>query len=158
MPVNQFIMGGDPLLGSTQGLNIEEQLRMLDARKQHLESMKQLNPQAMPVAAIWNEIDAETKVLTPEQIQKLFTNEEYVETYSKIQELVNAEILNLVKYKIESSPEGNRLLQKQLELLKKLKVKIVEDTNREVELFKRFRECSKTNPGVTYEDFIKTMN
>ena len=158
MPISQIIIGGDPLLTSTNGYNIEEQLRQLEARKQALESMKQLNTQAMPTSVIWNEIDTEVKVLSQEQLQKLFENEDYVRTYVRIQELVNAEILNLVKPRIESTPEGKQLLQEQLNLVRKMKPKIVEDTNREVELFRRFREFSKTNPDVTYEEFIKQMN
>lgn len=158
VPISQINIGGDPLLTSTNGYNIEEQLRQLEARKQALESMKQLNPQAMPTSVIWNEIDTEVKVLSQEQLQKLFENEDYVRTYVRIQELVNAEILNLVKPRIESTPEGRQLLQEQLNLVRKMKPKIVEDTNREVELFRRFREFSKTNPDVTYEEFIKQMN
>lgn len=158
IPVSQINIGGDPLL-TTQGYNIEEQLRQLELRRQSLESMKQLNPQAMPnTSIIWNEIDAEVKVLSNEQLQKLFENEEYVRIYSRIQELVSAEILNLVKHRIESTPEGKQLLQEQLNLVRKMKPKIVEDSNREVELFRRFREFSKTNPDVTYDEFLKQMN
>ncbi len=127
-------------------------------RKQSLESMKQLNPQTMPTSVIWNEIDSEVSVLSTEQLQKLFENEDYIMVYTRIQEMVNAEILNLVKPRIESNPEGKQLLQTQLSLVKKMKPKIVEDTNREVELFRRFREFSKTNPDTTYEDFLKQMN
>ena len=156
IPVSQINIGGDPLL-NTQGFNIEEQLRQLELRRQSLESMKQLNPQAIPQTVIWNEIDAEIKVLSPAQIQKLFENEEYIKIYSRIQELVNAEILNLVKYKIESSTEGNQLLRNQLDILKKLKTKIIEDTDREVALFKQFKEFSKTNPNVTYDEFLKAI-
>ena len=156
IPVSQINIGGDPLLGA-QGYNIEEQLRQLELRRQSLESMKQLNTQAIPQTVIWNEIDAEIKVLSPAQIQKLFENEEYVKIYTRIQELVNAEILNLVKYKIESSTEGNQLLRNQLDILKKLKTKILEDTDREVALFKQFKEFSKTNPNVTYDEFLKAI-
>ena len=156
IPVSQINIGGDPLLGA-QGYNIEEQLRQLELRRQSLESMKQLNPQAIPQTVIWNEIDAEIKVLSPAQIQKLFENEDYIKIYSRIQELVNAEILNLVKYKIESSTEGNQLLRNQLDILKKLKTKIIEDTDREVALFKQFKEFSKTNPNVTYDEFLKAI-
>jgi hypothetical protein len=157
MPISQINIGGDPLLGN-QGFNIEEQLRQLEMRRQSLESMKQLNTQAIPTSTIWNEIDTEVKVLSQEQLQKLFENEEYVTIYTRIQELVNNEILNLVKPRIENTPEGKQLLQTQLNLVKKMKPKIVEDTNREVELFRRFREFSKTNPDVTYEEFLKQLN
>ena len=156
IPVSQINIGGDPLL-NPQGFNIEEQLRQLELRRQSLESMKQLNTQAIPQTVIWNEIDAEIKVLSPAQIQKLFENEDYIKIYSRIQELVNAEILNLVKYKIESSTEGNQLLRNQLDILKKLKTKIIEDTDREVALFKQFKEFSKTNPNVTYDEFLKAI-
>ena len=158
IPVSQINIGGDPLL-TTQGYNIEEQLRQLELRRQSLESLKQLNPQAMPNSSIiWNQIDEEVKVLSNEQLQKLFENDDYVRIYTRIQELVNTEILNLVKPRIESSPEGKQLLQEQLSIVRKMKPKIVEDSNREVELFRRFREFSKTNPDVTYDDFLKQMN
>lgn len=157
IPINQITIGGDPLLNN-QGFNIEEQLRQLELRKQSLESMKQLNTQAVSQPLIWDNIDSEVKVLSQEQLNKLFENEDYVRIYNRLQELVNTEILNIVKPRIESTPEGKQLLQEQLKLVKKMKPKIVEDTNREVELFRRFREFSKTNPDVTYEAFIKQMN
>ena len=45
--------------------------------------------------------------------------------------MVQAEILNLVKGRIESTPEGKELLQRQLKIVKKLKGKIIQETNRE---------------------------
>ena len=83
-------------------------------------------------------------------------NDEYREVYNRLQEIVNVEILNLVKLKIESTPEGKDLLTNQLKIVKKLKSLIIDETNREMELFRNFREFSKANPGVTYEEFIKT--
>lgn len=156
LPISQINIGGDPLLNS-QGFNVEEQLRQLEVRKQALESMKQLNSQ--PTSSfIWDTIDNEVKVLSQEQINKLFENEEYSLIYSKIQQLVNNEIINLVKARIENTQEGKQLLQEQLNLVRKMKPKILEDSNREVELFRRFREFSKTNPDVTYDEFIKNIN
>jgi hypothetical protein len=161
-PVNQVILGGgDPLLGSPQ-LNynsVEEQLRNLDAKRQSLETLKQLNSQATPVIStpIWDEIDAEIKVLTYDQQNKLFENEDYISVYSELNNLVQQELINSVKYKIENSPRGNKLLQDQLKLLKTLKNKIIESSNREMELFKSFQEFSKANPNVTYEQFLNTI-
>ena len=154
MPINQITIGGDPLLG-TPSYNIEEQLRQLEARRQALESMKQLNPQAIQQSVLWDSIDSEIKVLSQDQLSKLFENQEYIATYTRIQELVNAEIINLVKARIENTTEGKQLLQEQLNIIRKMKPTIIEETNREVELFKRFREYSKNNPNITYEEFIK---
>lgn len=158
VPVNQVILGGDPLLGSSMlGNNIEEQLQLLDRYRQNLENAKNIKQQIQqaPQRLIWDDIDLELQPMSDEQKSILFQNEEYVETYTRIQGLVNAEILNLVKAKIESTQEGNELLRNQLKILRKLKGKIIEDTNREMEMFRRFKEFSKHNPEVTYDEFIK---
>lgn len=158
VPVNQVILGGDPLLGSSMlGNNIEEQLQLLDRYRQNLENAKNMKQQIQqaPQRLIWDDIDLELQPMSDEQKSILFQNEEYIETYTRIQGLVNAEILNLVKAKIESTQEGNELLRNQLKILRKLKGKIIEDTNREMEMFRRFKEFSKHNPEVTYDEFIK---
>ena len=91
-----------------------------------------------------------------EQKSRLFQDDDYVETYTKIQNMVNAEILNLVKSRIESTQEGKELLSHQLKTVKRLKSKIIDETNREMEMFRKFREFSKQHPEVTYEEFIKS--
>lgn len=69
--------------------------------------------------------------------------------------MVQIELLNLVKAKIENTEEGKDLLQRQLRLVKKLKTKIIEDTNNEMAVFKKFQEFSKDNPNLTYDEFVK---
>ena len=69
--------------------------------------------------------------------------------------MVQSELLNLVKAKIEGSERGKDLLQKQLKIVRKLKTKIIEDTDREMEMFKRFKEYSKEHPNTSYDEFIK---
>lgn len=105
---------------------------------------------------ILNEVDAEIAPMSDEQKAMLLQDEDYVETYTKIQSMVQNEILNLVKGRIENIPEGKELLQSQLKIVKKLKGKIIQETNKEMEMFRKFREFSKTNPEITYEEFIKT--
>lgn len=161
VPINQVILGGDPLLGnSVVGNSLEEQLQLIEKYKQNLEAAKQLRQQTQPIQQpaqrlIWDEVDAEITPMTDEQKAMLLQDEDYVDTYTKIQTMVQNEILNLVKSRIESTPEGKELLQSQLKIVKKLKGKIIQETNREMEMFRKFREFSKTNPEVTYEEFIK---
>ena len=163
IPVNQVILGGDPLLGSSViGNNLEEQLQWIERYKQNLEAAKQMKQQSQQPAPqptiqklIWDDIDAEIEPMTDEQKNRLLQDEDYVETYTKIQNMVNAEILNLVKSRIEGTPEGKELLSHQLRTVKRLKSKIIDETNREMEMFRRFREYSKQHPGVTYDEFIK---
>lgn len=143
--------------------NIEEQIQLLEKQKQLLENAKQQRMQQMtqpqvqqpPQKLIWDEIDSEIEPMTDEQKNMLFQDEDYVDTYNKLQSLVQAEILSLVKGRIEGTQEGKDLLTHQLKIVKKLKGKIIDTTNKEMEMFRRFREFSKSNPNVTYEEFIK---
>jgi hypothetical protein len=104
---------------------------------------------------IWDDIDAEVNPMNEEQKNRLFQDQEYAETYNELQGLVQTELLNLVKARIESTDRGKDLLSRQLRIIKNIKGKIINDTNREMEMFMRFKEYSKQNPNITYEEFIK---
>lgn len=93
--------------------------------------------------------------LTENQKAKFFENKEYVEIITSLQTMVQKELINLVKSKIESTAEGKNLLQRQLGLVKALKTKVIEETDNEMAIFKKFREFSKDNPNLTYDEFIK---
>lgn len=156
-PINQVILGGDPLLSSS--INLEDQIKLLEKYKQNLElaqQMKSSNNTNPAQKLLWDEIDNELKVLTDEQKGKMFENEEYNNIYSQLQQLVNNEILNLVKHRIESLPQGKALLEEQYKLVKKLKQNIIDQTQYEMTQFIRFKEFSKANPNATFEEFIKT--
>jgi organic radical activating enzyme len=162
VPINQVILGGgDPLLGSSVvGNNLDEQLQLIEKYKQSLEAAKQIKQQMQPTTPIqqklvWDDVDAEISPMSDEQKAMLFQDDDYVDTYTKIQNMVQSEILNLVKGRIESTPEGKELLQSQLKIVRRLKGKIIQETNREMEMFRKFREFSKTHPEVTYDEFIK---
>lgn len=164
IPINQVIVGGDPLLSNSMvGNSLDEQLQLIEKYKQNLEAAKQIRQQSQsipqpipqPQRMVWDDIDAEINPMSEEQKTMMFQDEDYVDTYTKIQSMVQSEILNLVKGKIESIPEGKELLQRQLKIVKKLKSKIIQETNKEMEMFRKFREFSKEHPEVTYEEFIK---
>lgn len=173
IPVNQFILGGsDPLLYPSEKMtnSIDEQIAFLQSQKQAINEAYRRN--AIPNAnngvtqnqqvtqqpttqGIWDAIDAEIAPLTQEQQNMLLSNQDYINNYNALQSMVQAEVLNLVRGKIEASEDGKHLLEEQLKLVKLLKSKIVEVTNKEMELFKAFKEASKTNPNLTYEEFLK---
>lgn len=173
IPVNQFILGGsDPLLYPSEKMtnSIDEQIAFLQSQKQAINEAYRRN--AIPNAnngvtqnqqvtqqpttqGIWDAIDAKIAPLTQEQQNMLLSNQDYVNNYNALQSMVQAEVLNLVRGKIEASEDGKHLLEEQLKLVKLLKSKIVEVTNKEMELFKAFKEASKTNPNLTYEEFLK---
>lgn len=164
IPVNQFILGSsDPLLYPSEKMtnSIDEQIAFLQSQKQAINEAYRRNAipnanngttqnQQVPTQGIWDVIDAEIAPLTQEQQNMLLSNQDYVNNYNALQSMVQAEVLNLVRGKIEASADGKHLLEEQLKLVKLLKSKIVEVTNKEMELFKAFKEASKTNPNLTY--------
>lgn len=149
-PVNQVFLGGDPMMGNLDDL--DAQIKRMEVYKQRL---KQVQMQGQPQKLIWDEIDAEVAPMSEEQKARLLQDPEYAEIYTEIQRAVQNEILNLVKGRIEGTERGKELLSKQLRIVRKLKTKIINDTNREMELFNKFKEYSKQHPDVTYENFIK---
>lgn len=93
--------------------------------------------------------------LTDRQKLKFYEDTEYQQIDARLKAIVQEELINLVKAKIESTHEGRELLQQQLQLVRKLKAKIVTETDNELALFNRFREVSAENPDLTYEEFCK---
>ena len=150
-PVNQVILGGDPLSSMP---DFETQMQLLEMQKTRLQQLKQ-QAQTAPQKFLWDDIDAEVRTLSDEQKERLLNNQDYYSNHNAIQMLVQAELINLIKGKIEANPEGKELLQNQLRLTKKLKTQIIEDTQKEMQAFKRFKEYSKSHPEVTYDEFIK---
>ena len=153
-PVNQVILGGDSMFNSLD--DIDTQIQKMEAYRQKLKQLKESQGQSSQSKhMIWEEIDAEISPMSDEQKSRLLQDTDYVDTYNELQSMVQAELLNLVKGKIESTEAGKELLNKQLKIVKRLKIKIIDDTNREMELFKKFKEFSKNHPNASYSEFIK---
>lgn len=154
-PVNQVILGGDSMFNSNLD-DLDVQIQRMEAYRQKLKQLKE-SQQQQPIqkSLIWDQIDAEITPMSSGQKNRLLNNADYVDTYNELQSIVQVELLNLVKAKIENTEKGKELLSKQLKIVKKLKTKIIEDTDREMELFKKFKEYSKKHPDTSYDEFIK---
>lgn len=152
-PINQVILGGESMFNSNID-NIDAQIQKMESYKQKLKQLQEYQ-QVQNKSLIWDEIDMEISPMSTEQKNRLLQNSEYVDIYNQLQSIVQVELLNLVKSKIENTEKGKELLSKQLKIIKKLKTKIIEDTNREMELFRKFKEYSKEHPNTSYEEFIK---
>lgn len=148
-PVNQVILGGESMFNNID--DIDTQIQKMEAYRQKLKQLKDT-----PKSLIWDRIDAEISPLSSEQKNRLLQNKEYLDTYNEIQSLVQLEILNLVKGKIENTERGRELLNRQLNIVRSIKGKIIEETNREMELFNKFKEYSKNHPNTSYDEFLKS--
>lgn len=115
IPVNQFILGSsDPLLYPSEKMtnSIDEQIAFLQSQKQAINEAYRRNAisnanngttqnQQVITQGIWDAIDAEIAPLTQEQQNN----------YNALQSMVQAEVLNLVRGKIEASADGKHLLE-----------------------------------------------
>ena len=156
MPLNQFILGGDSMFSNNLD-DIDTQIQRMEAYRQRLKQIKESQQiqNSQPQRLIWDEIDSEITPMSSEQKNRLLQDQDYTSIYTELQSMVQSELLNLVKAKIEGSERGKDLLQKQLKIVRKLKTKIIEDTDREMEMFKKFKEYSKEHPNTSYDEFIK---
>lgn len=153
-PINQVILGNEPIFNSLDDIDV--QIQKMEAYRQKLKQLKDSqNTQVQQSKSVWNEIDMEISPMSNEQKDRLMQNSEYIEVYNELQNIVQNEVLNLVKSKIENTTKGKELLEKQLQIVKKLKSKIINDTNVEMELFKKFKAYSKLHPDASYEEFLK---
>ena len=155
-PVNQVILGGESMFNNLD--DIDMQIQRMEAYRQKLKQLRESQQQLQPIQQkqlVWDEIDAEIAPMSNEQKSRLLQDADYVDTYNELQSIVQSELLNLVKGRIESTERGKELLSKQLKIVKRLKTKIIDDTKREMELFKKFKEYSKEHPNASYEEFIK---
>ena len=135
-PVNQVILGGESMFNNID--DIDTQIQKMEAYRQKLKQLKDT-----PKSLIWDRIDAEISPLSSEQKNRLLQNKEYLDTYNEIQSLVQLEILNLVKGKIENTERGRELLNRQLNIVRSIKGKIIEETNREMDSKSIILESSK---------------
>lgn len=139
---------------------IDEQINQLQAYKEQLANNRPIQPQvkAQNKSNLFDEINNQVSALTNSQKEILFKDKEYAENEYAIQALIQDELINLVKGKIQNSPYGKELLEKQLKLVKDKKSLIVEESNKEMELFKKFQVAVQANPNLSYAEFLKQYN
>lgn len=168
-PQYQFNLAPDPLLAQTANPvdyinSIDNQINELKNTRDKMAQMIQpannsqvVNAPAKNEPLLWDVINTEVASLTNPQKEILFNDEEYVRGENQLQMLIQQELINLVKGKVQNTKEGKELLENQLKLVKDKKNAIVEKANNEAELFKKFQIASRSNPQLTYAEFIKSL-
>lgn len=150
---------GDPLLGGNTYNTSPEVLRAQQEYAAKIEAYRQqqqvLQPQQnVSQNPIWDKIDEEISTLTDMQKQNLYESAEFKESSDNVQAFLQNLFLSIMKPQVEGNPEGKELLQKQYEVVKKLKKNVVESTNKDMELLRKFQEFSAAHPTATYQEFL----
>lgn len=153
--------GVDPLLQNPYNPNNIDYEREIEERMRHLQAMKEQYSNVKKNVvhnSLWDDIDREISSLTEEQRNILFNSEDYVAIDNGLKNLIQQALINSVKGVVESSEPGRKLLEKQLNFVKNSKDRIVAQSNKEIEVFKKFQIAAKANPQLTYKEFIETIN
>ena len=173
-PQYQVNLGYDPLLA---GMNtpvdyisqLDAQIQQLNNAKAQLQSqlgnpnqnMQPVKPtqpqQAVQQISLWDEIDKEVCSLNNDQQAILAKDDVYNNVSAELQMLIQQELINSVRDKVANSPRGKELLEKQLNNIRAKKDSIIEEANKELELFKKFQIAAQANPKLTYVDFCNNI-
>lgn len=136
----------DPLLGDYKN----NQTQLIEEYKRRIETQASRTP-------LWDKIDNEIAPLTDEQKKIVFNDEEYQQAQLELSTMVQEYLLRLVKPHIEGSENGRKLLSKVYDITIVAKKKAINESNKEMELFKQWQVYSTSHPDSTYSDFIKTL-
>lgn len=137
----------DPMLSSMR----REQGQIIEEYKRRVETQGTRTP-------IWDKIDAEMTSLTDKQKEIVFKDEDYIAVNNELSVMVQTYLLNLVKPQIEANENGRKMLEKVYDNVVLAKKKAVNETEKEMELFKKWQTYSASNPDATYSEFLKSTS
>lgn len=141
--------------------NINEQINYFTKLKQQYESAFNSQFNEVPVnktESLWTKIDAEVANIDKYTSDALSNDENYKSINTQLQNIVQQELLFLVRDKVEQREDGKQLLEKQLQIIKQIKSNVSDKRNKDIDLFNRFKEYSRIHPETTYEQFLtKTL-
>lgn len=141
--------------------NINEQINYFTKLKQQYESAINNQFNEVPInktESLWTKIDTEVANIDKYTSEALSTDENYKSINTQLQNIVQQELLFLVRDKVEQREDGKQLLEKQLQIIKQIKSNVSDKRNKDIDLFNRFKEYSRIHPETTYEQFLtKTL-
>lgn len=151
-------MYNHPLLST--GRSLESLAQENEAYTQKLQALKQIpgitqQQRVSTPTPIWDEIDRIVSSLNDQERAVLNNNKEYYDNSMAIQEMVNSEVLLLVKGRIEGSAEGKAVLEQQLSFVRRTSKIAKEETARRDALF---REYVTEHSDMTWQEFIDWKN
>ena len=157
-----FNRGVDPLLGSTPDYSahlaeLEQAQQAIEQQRQSLLKLAQNTPstEARPATAtpIWDEIDAITDNMSQAEFKAMEADENYQKSLEALMSYVAAIQLQMIRPRIESSPEGKKLLEQHLTNVKFLRKAALDDVNKKMA---DFEDYTKNYSHMSWEDYLKT--
>lgn len=157
-----FNRGTDPLLGSGPDYSahlaeLEQAQRAIEQQKQSILKLAQntQNPEATPASPtpIWDQIDTLTDNMTAAEFQSMQDDPSYQKSLGELMEYVGAVQLQLIRPRIEASPEGKKLLEQHLTTVKFLRKAAADNVDKRLA---DFEDYTKNYSHMSWEEYLKT--
>lgn len=142
-----FDINNDPLLGAYK----QNQSQIVEEYRRKVET------QSSSRTPLWDKIDGEIAPLSEDQKVRVMNDDEYLSLQEQLQVLVSEQILHLIKPQIEATDRGKELLGKIYDCVQVAKKKVIQETNKEMEMFRLWQDYSKKHPEATYAEFLKSV-
>ena len=157
-----FNRGADPLLGSGPDYSahlaeLEQAQRAIEQQKQSILKLAQntQNPEATPASPtpIWDQIDTLTDNMTAAEFKAMQDDPSYQKSLGELMEYVAAVQLQLIRPRIEASPEGKKLLEQHLTTVKFLRKAAADNVDKRLA---DFEDYTKNYSHMSWEEYLKT--
>lgn len=157
-----FNRGADPLLGSGPDYSahlaeLEQAQKAIEQQKQSILKLAQntQNPEATPASPtpIWDQIDTLTDNMTAAEFKAMQDDPSYQKSLGELMEYVGAIQLQLIRPRIEASPEGKKLLEQHLTTVKFLRKAAADNVDKRLA---DFEDYTKNYSHMSWEEYLKT--
>ena len=157
-----FNRGADPLLGSGPDYSahlaeLEQAQKAIEQQKQSILKLAQntQNPEATPTSPtpIWDQIDTLTDNMTAAEFKAMQDDPSYQKSLGELMEYVGAVQLQLIRPRIEASPEGKKLLEQHLTTVKFLRKAAADNVDKRLA---DFEDYTKNYSHMSWEEYLKT--
>lgn len=150
-------MAAQPNL-QNQLTNIDNQIAQLVKLKQQIQDSSSRGfQQAQNNDSLWSKINDELINIDKFVLDAISKNNDYQTVNAKLNNIVQQELLVLVKDKVEAREDGKKLLEEQLNIIKNIKSGATKEQEEELLIFAKFKEYSKLHPDTTYEEFLTKL-
>ena len=157
-----FNRGTDPLLGSGPDYSahlaeLEQAQRAIEQQRQSILKLAQntQNPEATPTSPtpIWDQLDTLTDNMPAAEFKAMQDDPSYQKSLGELMEYVGAVQLQLIRPRIEASPEGKKLLEQHLTTVKFLRKAAADNVDKRLA---DFEDYTKNYSHMNWEEYLKT--
>ena len=146
----------DPILGGQQGQSSLDSLNQMNEWAQKFAELQKqkgtfnMQPQQSKTPT-WDEIDKIMDNLTDTQKNYLNQNQDFVESYQDVANILQREELRIIRPLVEQTKDGKEALDKHLSLIKKLRKNAMQAEEEKTALW---NEYMTNYSDMTFKDFM----